>query len=72
MLYHKIRYKLQRMLGPVKMPSQKVTLPSLGRLRNHFVLLSLTNCKHATSASRTSQQKAKTGLTYRQLAHLQK
>lgn len=48
---HRIRYKLHKMLGPVKIPSQKTMLPNVARLRSHFVRLSLTNYRHSKSAS---------------------
>lgn len=40
---HRIKYRLQRTLGPVNMPNQNIMLPSVARFRSHFVWLSLTN-----------------------------
>lgn len=40
---YNIKYREQRIDGPVKMPNQKMTLPSVCLPFNHFVLLSLTS-----------------------------
>jgi hypothetical protein len=42
---YKMRYRLQRMLGPVKMPSQNIRFPRVAWFRSHLVRLSLTNLK---------------------------
>jgi hypothetical protein len=45
----RIKYKLHNRLGPVKIPNQKIKLPSVLRPRNHLVRLSLTNYKPVSS-----------------------
>lgn len=38
-----MRYRLQRILGPVKIPSQKIMLPNVSLSLSHLVLLNFTN-----------------------------
>lgn len=42
-LNHKIRYRLHRQLGPVKIPNQNMRFPNVFRPRSHLVRLSLTS-----------------------------
>ncbi len=46
---YKMRYKLHSTLGPMKMPSQKMTFPKVCWFLNHFVRLKATSCRAGVS-----------------------
>lgn len=51
---HSIKYKEQRTEGPVKIPSQKMTLPSVRLPLNHLLLLIWTSYSIGMTSQYTS------------------